>query len=219
MKPSELNNNRSFNSAFDANFLKNYQQGTLAYTYKGVRCLKSPIDLAIYLKLIWDLKPAAILEIGSKEGGSALWFKDMATVFGLSCDVISIDINPPSDLEDVGIKFLQGDVTDLESAFDQHNLSSLPHPWLVVEDSAHSYLACSAALKSMSKIMSKGDVLVMEDGILDELGLSDQYDGGPNRALLEFFKSNPQEFSVMPDYCDQFGENCTYNPNAYLYKN
>jgi hypothetical protein len=34
--------------------------------------------------------------------------------------------------------------------------------------------------------MSPGDVLVIEDGGLDELGLSEQHHGGPNRALSEF---------------------------------
>ncbi|WP_201220236.1 hypothetical protein [Halochromatium roseum] len=28
----------------------------------------------------------------------------------------------------------------------------------------------------------------MEDGVLDELGLSERYDGGPNRALQAFFR-------------------------------
>ena len=218
MKPAESEKIRSFKSAFDADFLTNYQQGTLSYTYRGVRCLKSPIDLAIYLKLLWDMRPRAILEIGSKEGGSALWFKDMATVFGLECEVVSLDIEPPQTHEASEIKFIKGDVLDLDSVFSEHNLTALPHPWLVIEDSAHTFVTCSAALKSLSKLMRPGDILVMEDGILDELGLSPRYDGGPNRALAEFLSSQPNTFSILYDYCDQFGKNCTYNPNAYLRK-
>jgi cephalosporin hydroxylase len=45
---------RNFNTAFPPEFLRAFQAGTLGYTYKGIPCLKNPIDLAIYTKLIWD---------------------------------------------------------------------------------------------------------------------------------------------------------------------
>jgi cephalosporin hydroxylase len=66
--------------------------------------------------------------------------------------------------------------------------------------------------------MSLGDVLVIEDGVLDELGVSEQHQGGPNRALSEFLSASPSAFRVMYEYCDMFGRNATYNPNAYLAK-
>jgi cephalosporin hydroxylase len=74
---------RSFKTAFGPELLQSMQAGTMAYTYKGVRCLKDPFDLAIYTKLIWDLRPKSLIEIGSNQGGGALWFADMLTVAGL----------------------------------------------------------------------------------------------------------------------------------------
>jgi hypothetical protein len=35
---------RSFKTAFDPAFLAEYHKGTMNYTYKGVSCLKDPID-------------------------------------------------------------------------------------------------------------------------------------------------------------------------------
>ena len=58
----------------------------------------------------------------------------------------------------------------------------------------------------------------MEDGILSELGLDEQYNGGPNRAIIEFFAQNPDCFDIETAYCDMFGINATYNPNGYLRK-
>jgi cephalosporin hydroxylase len=66
--------------------------------------------------------------------------------------------------------------------------------------------------------MSAGDVLVVEDGVLDELGVSEQHQGGPNRAGSEFLSANPGVFRVLYEYCARFGRNVTYNPNAYLAK-
>ena len=67
---------RDFATAFPSQFLPAFQQGVLAYTYKGISCLKCPIDLAIYAKLIWDLRPRSLVEIGTHRGGSAMWFAD-----------------------------------------------------------------------------------------------------------------------------------------------
>jgi cephalosporin hydroxylase len=66
--------------------------------------------------------------------------------------------------------------------------------------------------------MKPGDMLVMEDGVLDDLGLTERYDGGPNRALRAFFSQNPDCFRVDRDLCDLFGKNATYAPNGWLWK-
>ena len=92
----------------------------------------------------------------------------------------------------------------------------MPHPWFVTEDSAHSYQACKTALQVLSAHMQPGDVLSMEDGVLDDLGLSDQYQGGPNQAIAEHLEAHPTHFRVMTELCDKFGINATYNPNGYL---
>ena len=64
--------------------------------------------------------------------------------------------------------------------------------------------------------MRAGDVLVVEDGAIDDLGLADAYNGGPNRAVAEFMAASPRTFRVLQEYCDMFGTNAIYNPNGYL---
>lgn len=209
---------RSFKSAFSAEFLSGLQKGTLSYTYRGVQCLKNPLDMAIYQQILWDLKPRAIIEIGTRFGGSALFFADIAQTFGLDAPVFSIDIENTRVVDDPRITFLEGDVHDLHSAFSKAKIFDQQRPWFVVEDSAHTYSACLAALRFFADVMLSGDMLVIEDGILDELGLSEQCDGGPNRAIAEFFSENPNAFRVEYDLCDRYGTNATYNPNAYLKK-
>jgi cephalosporin hydroxylase len=208
---------RPFESSIRGEFLKHYQRGVLGYTYRGVPCFKSPIDLAIYLKLIWELKPRTIIEVGTKAGGSALLWADILAIYGFSAHVYSIDLDP-ARIADERISFLAGDVHDLLSAFDRNGIMAAPRPWLVTEDSAHTYDGCLAALRYLSTVMAAGDVLVMEDGNLAELGLEERYQGGPSRAIAEFMTHDPGRFEVLSSLCDLFGPNATYNPNGYLRK-
>ena len=66
--------------------------------------------------------------------------------------------------------------------------------------------------------MQHGELLVMEDGVLVELGVSENYQGGPNRAIEEYMTVNPGVFEVDEALCDMFGRNATYAPNGYLRK-
>jgi cephalosporin hydroxylase len=209
---------RDFSTAFPPQFLPAFQQGVLAYTYKGISCMKCPIDLAIYTKLIWDLRPRSLVEIGVHKGGSALWFADTIAAAGIDCSILSIDLAPAAEFADPRIEFLAGDTARLDTTLTPARLAGLRHPWLVVEDSAHTYDATGAAIGFFAETMSSGDVLVIEDGVLDELGVSEQHQGGPNRAVGEFLSANPGAFRVLYEYCDMFGRNATYNPNAYLAK-
>ena len=209
---------RSFRTPFGKEFLETYQAATLGYRYKGHPCLKNPIDLAIYLDLLWRERPASIIEIGSKHGGSALFFTDIAGVFELGATVISIDLRLPKNPPPGPARFLEGDVRDLDGVFTQHALFALPRPWFVVEDSAHTFEGCFAAMQFFSRHLQAGEMLVVEDGVLEDLGLSKRYSGGPNRAIEEFFRRRPGEFEVATQYTDMFGVNATYNPNGYLRK-
>jgi hypothetical protein len=75
--------------------------------------VKSPFELALDPLLLWNLKPRTILEIGSKEGGSALWFADMATMLGIDAHVVSIDLLRVAGIKHDGITFLGGDGRNL----------------------------------------------------------------------------------------------------------
>lgn len=210
---------RSFRTAFTRPMLEDYQRGVMSYEYKGVRCLKSPVDIAIYMRLIWTLRPRTLIEIGAHSGGSTLLFADILGNMGCGdAPVISIDLRVPDCVEDNRIRFLEGNVLDLAPLFEAEALDDLPHPWFVVEDSAHSYAGCTATLELFAERMEPGDILAIEDGVLDELGMSDKYDGGPNRAISDYLTHHPDSFQVVTEFCDMFGTNATYNPNGYLRK-
>jgi cephalosporin hydroxylase len=208
---------RDFSTFFHTGQLGAFQAGVLGYRYRHLACLKSPLDIAIYMRLLWDARPRTIFEIGSREGGSALLFRDLMRLFETDCRIVSIDLEPPN-VEIEGVHFLSGDAFALGDTFAAHDLQASPRPWLAIDDSVHSFESCTAVLKFFSETLRPAEYLVMEDGVLDDLGLSARYRGGPNAALTAFFRDQPAVFEVVTSYCDMFGRNATYNPNGYLRK-
>ena len=210
---------RSFKTPFSRPQLGAYHHGVMQYHYRDVMCNKSPIDIALYLHLIHSAEPGSIIEIGTKHGGSAMMFRDVVRMYGFDTRIVTIDRMPPAtDTRFDGIDFVQGNVLALEETFAAHGLFDLPRPWILSEDSAHTYEACMAVLTFAARHLQSGEHLVMEDSVLAELDLADRFDGGPSRALQTYFAQHPGVFEIDTTYCDMFGVNATTNPNGYLRK-
>lgn len=206
---------RTWESGFPQAFLQRYHAGATAYTYRGVSCLKNPVDLSLYLRLLFELSPRTVIEIGAHHGGSGLFFADQCDAMGLNARVISIDAHDRRVVRDPRVEFIQADARDLWSTA-VARLKCLPRPWLAIEDSAHTPPVSYNVLSFFSERMQSGDVIVVEDGILTELGLCERFHGGPKVALQRFLAERPDVFEVMTDYTDFFGPNVTYSPNGWL---
>ena len=76
--------------------LMKIQQGTMAYRYRGIPLQKNPFDLALYSLLLDRVRPRTLIEIGSYQGGSALWFADQAQLLGAGLEIFSIDLEVPA---------------------------------------------------------------------------------------------------------------------------
>lgn len=209
---------RSFRTALSTEALSSIQSGALRTSYRGRRFLKSPFDIVLYMQLVDRLRPQTIIEIGAKHGGSALWFADLMSVRGIAPCVVSVDLAPPSDLDDERIALVAGDALRLEECLDPTWLISLPRPWLVSEDSAHTFEACSAVLAFFDDRLRPGDYIVIEDGVLSDMAEPNYraYQDGPNRAVQHFLRARGSHYEIDVDMCDFFGHNVTWNPNAWL---
>jgi cephalosporin hydroxylase len=209
---------RPFASGLDRPVVERVLHGTLGYTYRGIPMQKDPFDVALYSMLLWREKPRTIIEIGSRFGGSALWFADLLEVFGIDGRVHSIDVVPVDGVSHARVTFHTGDARALGATLTPGLLATLPRPWLVIEDSDHQYLTCRNVLEFFAARLRPGEYLVVEDGILEDLGRAAQYDGGPNRAIREFLAAHPGEYVIDTGMCDFFGPNFTFNTNGYLVK-
>jgi cephalosporin hydroxylase len=182
-------------------------RGALALTYKGLMNLKTPFDLALYTRLIWELQPRAIFEFGSFQGGSGLWLADQMSIlceergevhsFDLHIKCVSPTAKHPL------LKFHQVDLKDL-GALDAH-LKRAPHPWLVIDD---AHVEVFSLFVHVSQFMKTGDYYVIEDApMLANMEIMDGLREAEKRGFL-----------IDTYYTDAFGTNLTSAPNAWLRK-
>ena len=181
-------------------------------TYRGVSCKKSPFDYVIYQMIIEEVKPDLIIEIGSFEGGSALYLADLLELYGKG-EIHTIDIEDRIDEKvkaNKRIKFFSRgwENYDLRLVKDFKTV-------LVIEDGSHKYQDCLQAIIKFSNAVSIGSYLIVEDGIIDELGLTREYDGGPVKAIKQFLAEN-KNFEIAHYWTDFFGKNATFNTIGYL---
>jgi cephalosporin hydroxylase len=171
----------------------------------------------LYISLVWNLKPRTIIEIGTKYGGSALWFADLMKTYNIDGRVVSVDIavpNPPYRRAEITLMY--GDANKLGETLSPEFIASLPRPFLVVEDASHHFRATLATLRFFEPHMRKGEYIVVEDGAVSDMGNDGEREGGPGRAISEFLMECKGRFEIDADYCDRYGHNVTGNTNGYL---
>lgn len=184
-------------------------------TYRGVPCIKCPFDYVLYQMIIEEVKPDLIIEIGTNKGGSTMYLADLLELQGKG-EIHSIDITDQSpelvkNHPRISLFFDGWEKYELDHIKGKYNTI------LVIEDASHEYHNTLAALKKFGPIVSRDSYLIVEDGILDELGLKKSYNGGPVLAIEDFLISN-SEFVIDLKWVNFFGESATFNTKGYLRK-
>jgi cephalosporin hydroxylase len=192
--------------------LQGIDKGHHSTTYRGVNCVKSPFDYVILQMIIEEVRPDLIIEIGAFEGGTALYMADLLELTGKG-EVHTIDIEDRIDPRVRNHKrikfFFHGwERYDLNIAQEFKTV-------LIVEDGSHKYEDTLKAIRKFSKAVTLNSYLIVEDGIIDELGLSREYNGGPVRAIKKFLSEN-NSFEIAYNWTDFYGKNATFNTIGYL---
>jgi cephalosporin hydroxylase len=182
-------------------------------TYRGIKAIKCPFDYVMYQMLIWELKPDLIIEIGTHKGGAALYFADLLELTGKG-EVHTIDIEKDQADETVGKNKRIKLFTDGYQGYDIQQANGF-NTILVIEDGSHTYEDTINAMIKFAPLVSPGSYLIIEDGIIDELGMKKTYGGGPLKAIDEFLENN-SEFIVDDHWCNMFGRNATFNVDGFL---
>lgn len=181
-------------------------------TYKGLLNFKTPFDLQLYSSLIWELRPATIIEFGSMQGGSALWFSDQLKSAGIdgfvhSFDLVSSAVHNTAKDND-RILFHNIDLNNADE-IDEDFFLKLPRPWLVVDD---AHVNMKNLIPKISKLLKAGDYYILED------------------IFLHSFYTHIDKISELTEvidksglvvdtkYTDAFGYNVTLAPNGWLTK-
>ena len=163
--------------------------------FLGVKTCKSPMDLWVYQEIIHEVKPQLIVECGTYEGGSTLFFASMMELNEIDGAVLSIDIQSRDNRpQHPRISYLTANsITDgYEEA---KALAQYHSPCLVILDSNHHKAHVLRELNLYSNLVSVGSYLIVEDSDLNghptkgmsywNLGLE-----GPHEALVEFLETH-----------------------------
>ena len=189
------------------------EAGTLGHQYCGVSCIKNPIDLMILGRLLWDVKPRTIIEVGSWAGGSALWMRDQMRSYGVDCVVRSVDVKVPSLRDQENLHFYLGDGRDLGATFSDEFMGQCPHPLFVIDDADHQPETTVAVLDFFDRHSRPGEYVVVEDGDADKY-YPGTYRGGPLAGVRSFLERRGGDYEIDRRYCDMFG--WTGSPDGYI---
>ena len=183
----------------------------------------------LYHQLFWYLRPQTVMELGTCEGGSAVWFGDQLKLLDINGHVYSMDIDPSLLGEGVkkldldNVTFLQGDCYKIEETFTEEMLSMLPHPWVIVED---AHLNLGGTLRHFHRHLREGDYIVVEDTnpyIPRDLGSSGTaFDSIPLAGtdkleeLKDFLREYDSHYSVDSFFTDFYGYNCSWMWHGFI---
>jgi cephalosporin hydroxylase len=209
---------RSYATELPRSVLLRIQQAVHHYRYRGLQLVKNPLDLALYSLLFERVRPRTVIEIGSKAGGSAIWFADLLLRLGIDAHVHSFDVFPVTDVTHPTVTFHHGDGRRLHEAIDEVFVNGLARPLLVVEDADHAYETTIAVLRWCHLWLHQTEYVVIEDGNLSDLypELYPGHTSGPHRAIREFLAEYAGEYEIDAGLCDFFGYNATTCSNGFL---
>ncbi len=191
-----------------------YATGISTMNWRGNELLKNPCDLWVYCELMQEIKPDYIIETGTHHGASALYYSEMAKLFGLSTKIITIDINPKLAYrpEEHRITPLIGISTKDSIVKEVSNIVKPTNKVIVLLDSDHSKANVLEEMKIYSKFVSLNSYLVVEDSIVNGHPTFPTHGEGPFEAIEAFQKIN-NDFEI-----DMSRQKflLTYNNKGYL---
>lgn len=184
-----------------------------ATSWLGTPVLKCPFDLWVYQELLHEVRPDVIVECGTAEGGSALFFASIFDLLGAG-RVVTIDVERQADRpEHERIRYLTGSSTSDDTLADVRKSLSPDDRVMVFLDSDHSRDHVLAELCAYSPLVTVGSYLVVEDSNVNGHPVEPDFGPGPMEAVEDFLVENGDQFEV-DRRCEKFY--LTFNPSGYL---
>jgi cephalosporin hydroxylase len=187
--------------------------------WMGVPVQKIPTDLWLYQEILYKDRPDIIIECGTAFGGSALYMAGILDLLG-SGAVITVDIDD-WDLDIPGysgrkahprITYLKG--SSVDPAMVEQVKARIPDGAVVMAilDSDHSAEHVLAELRTYAPMVTPGQLLIVEDTMLNGHPVHQDFGPGPMEAL-DTFLSETDDFTI-----DAIGEKflVSFNPRGYL---
>ncbi|MFC8015459.1 CmcI family methyltransferase [Streptomyces cinereoruber] len=186
--------------ALDMPYYLASQGVTSVLSWAGHDIFKTVYDGMIYPMLLSEIRPKTVIELGSGSGGSAIWLADIAQINKIDAKIISID-KRKVNVADERVIFRCSDIFQIDSLFTPEEISSLEHPWLIIED---AHVNVNGVLDFFDSISVSGDYIIVEDSL------------SKRHELLKFLDHANGEYMLDTKYLDMFGENTTCAMDSIL---
>ncbi|MBU9763056.1 rhamnosyl O-methyltransferase [Mycobacterium sp. TNTM28] len=191
-------------------------------SWLGVTTWKSVSDMWNYQEIIADLKPSLIIEFGTNQGGSALFFATIMKRLGQPFKVLSVDIShkhlDPAARRDPDIEFIESSSTRPEIAEQIQRLKSeYPGKIFAILDSDHSMDHVLAEMKLLRPLLSSGDYLLVEDSTVNGHPVLPGWGPGPYEAVEAYEQQFPDDYTHDVERENKFG--FTFAPYGFLIRN
>ena len=188
-------------------------------TWMGVTTLKSPSDMWNYQEILVDLRPALVIEFGTRYGGSALYFAAVMRQIGQPFRLLSVDIDAdtvsPATRADPDVELLTMSSTDPMVA---ERITSLrrefPGPVFAILDSDHAMAHVFAEMKLLRPLLVEGDYVIVEDSNVNGHPVYPSHGPGPFEAINAYFSEFPEDYLHDHDREKKFG--FTWAPSGFL---
>src|SRR5712692_8075827 len=192
-----------------------YDSGSYTWSntrWLGAQVVKNPLDLWVFQEIIYDTKPDVIVEAGTYLGGAALYFANLFDLMRHG-QVVTIDIKDyEGRAKHPRVHFLLGSSTAPEIVEKVKGFIKPRDKVMVALDSDHSKAHVLKELEIYSKLVTKGNYLIVEDTDINGHPVAVGFGPGPMEAVEEFLREN-HDFES-----DHMREKhmLTHNPHGYL---
>lgn len=163
-------------------------------TFLGYPILQNPFDLQVYQELLYQIRPAFILQTGIAAGGSLLFFASILDMLKMENDALVIGIDctltdKAQTLDHPRIKIIEGDSTDPGVIAKVRELIRHKGGFITL-DSAHNKEHVAKEIESYKDMVAIGSYLVVEDTHINGHPVSPLYGPGPYEAVKDFLRAD-----------------------------
>ena len=206
VKPKQTNvKSEAFQAALSLQWTRELWQDKLYGSIKwfGVPILQWPTDLQLLQELVYKLKPQFIIETGTYNGGSAIFFASLLKMFDIEGKVISVDNKLQKHIKHTvadhplgeSIILLEGNSVSAEMINNIKQIVGNEENVLVFLDSDHSYKHVLKEMRLYQQFVSIDGYMCAFDTICKDLydlpsGQPKWKHDNPHRALMDFLKEN-----------------------------
>ena len=159
--------------------------------WHGVKVKKNIFDLWIYQEILFKTKPDILIETGTFHGGATLFFANIMDMMNHG-KVISIDNKRYENKLPVHkkIHYIEGNCID-NKIIQQIKDRIEPHfKVMAILDSVHNKSHVLKELNIYSKIVTKGNYLIVEDTNINGNPVNIDVNSSPMQAIEQFLKYN-----------------------------